>query len=446
MASPVTFSPDGKQIAYVTDIPGKNELKVASADGNGTPRLLATLERPEFFAIDGPSWSPDGKVIAVGAVLNSGNSLDGEIMVVPVEGGSPQHLAVTKWVYFGRAAWLRDGSGLVTDQYLNPLSVGTQLWLVTYPEGNAHRITHDLNGYGTVSLGVTDDTNTIATVQEDFSHPIYSIEPNQDASRAKQISNGKYDGEACLTTTVDGKVVYCAPSGDANDIWIMNRDGSGSKQLTDDQFAKAQATVSSDGRRIVFSSDRVGGINIWSSDIDGNNPRQITTGGAWDGHPTLSPDGTRVVFGSQRSPAKTTLWEVSIDGGTPTQLTDEFSWNPEISPDGKFIACFFVNSQLQTRLGILPIDGGAFVKTFDLPAVHADAGLEWTPDGKALTYVNDSNDSNIISQPISGGPPKPLTNFKSDRIFHFAWAHDGKQIIYSRGPFVDDIVLLKDFR
>jgi Tol biopolymer transport system component len=127
-------------------------------------------------------------------------------------------------------------------------------------------------------------------------------------------------------------------------------------------------------------------------------------------------------------------------------LTDEFSWNPEISPDGKFIACFFVNSQLQTRLGILPINGGTFVKTFELPAVYVDAGLEWTPDGQALTYVNDSNDSNIISQPISGGPPKPLTNFKSDRIFHFAWAHDGKQIIYSRGPFVDDIVLLKDFR
>jgi serine/threonine protein kinase/Tol biopolymer transport system component len=446
VASPITFSPDGKQIAYVTDIPGRNELKVANSDGSGTPRTLAVLEKPEFLVLDGPSWSPDGKVIAVGAVLNSGSTLDGEIMIVPSDSGAAQHLAVTKWVYFGRVAWLKDGTGLVTDQFLNPLSVGTQVLLVSYPEGNARRITHDLNGYGTVSLGVTDDTNTIATVQEDFSHPIYSIEPNQDASRAKQLSNGKYDGGACLKTTVDGKVIYCVPSGDANDIWLMNHDGGANKQLTNDQFSKSHATVSADGRRIVFASDRGGSVNIWSCDINGNDPRQVTTGGVWDAHPTLSPDGKRVVFNSQRSRGKNCLWTVPIDGGTPTQLTDQFSWNPVFSPDGKFIATFFVDAQSQTRLGILPINGGDFEKTFDLPGVNSDAGLEWAPDGQSITYVKATYGSNIVNQPISGGPPKALTNFKVDRIFRFAWTADGKQLIYARGPFVDDIVLLKDFR
>jgi hypothetical protein len=51
-----------------------------------------------------------------------------------------------------------------------------------------------------------------------------------------------------------------------------------------------------------------------------------------------------------------------------------------------------------------------------------------------------------MSQPIAGGVAKPLTSFKSDRIYGFAWMHDGKQIVYSRGPFVDDVVLIKDFR
>jgi eukaryotic-like serine/threonine-protein kinase len=446
VASPVTFSPDGKQIAFVSEGLGETSLKVANTDGSGTARVLATSQRPGFFSVDGPSWSPDGKVIAVGAVSASGVSLDGSVLVVSVDGGAERAIASTKWAYFGRVAWLPDGTGLVTDQYANTLSTGTQLWFVSYPDGIARRVTNDLNGYGTVSLGLTSDANTIVTVQEDFSAPIFITGPNEDASHAKQISNGKYDGGACLAATPDGKIVYCEHSADANDIWIMNGDGSGKKQLTNDQFLKSDAAVSYDGRYVVYATTRSGGINIWRSDMDGNNLKQLTAGSVWDSNPALSPDGAWVVFNSPRS-GKNALWKVSIDGGTPVQLTEKFSWHPSVSPDGKFIACFFVDSQFQTRLGVLPLDGGDFVKTFELPdSVYTDAGINWTPNGQALTYVNQQDASNIIIQPIAGGPAKPLTNFKSDRIMTFAWTRDGKQIVYSRGPFINDVVLIKDFR
>ena len=251
---------------------------------------------------------------------------------------------------------------------------------------------------------------------------------------------------ACLSVAPNNKVVYCDHSGDANDIWIMNGDGSDKKQLTNDQFIKVDAEVSPDGRYIVFSSDRSGGINIWRMDIDGNNLKQLTSGGRLDASPVFSPDGQWVVFHSVRS-GKNALWKVSIDGGTPVQLIDKVSWHAAISPDGKTIGCFLLDEKGKTGLGLLAFEGGDFVKTFDLPdSVETSGGLKWAPDGRSLTFINSRNDSNIVSLPIAGGPWKPLTSFKSDRLYNFAWTHNGKQIVYSHGPWVDDVVLIKDFR
>src|ERR1041384_6369783 len=80
------------------------------------------------------------------------------------------------------------------------------------------------------------------------------------------------------------------------------------------------------------------------------------------------------------------------------------------------------------QLAIIPFDGGAPLKAFDLPPTTViGVGLRWLPDGSALTYVNNQHGvSNICTQPLRGGPPRQLTNFTSDQIFRFAWSPDGK--------------------
>ena len=87
-------------------------------------------------------------------------------------------------------------------------------------------------------------------------------------------------------------------------------------------------------------------------------------------------------------------------------------------------------------------------KTFDLPSTFGfNAGVRWTPDGRALSYLwDEGNTSNVYAQPIEGGPAKALTRFKSERASRFVWSHDGKEILLSRGPQTDDVVLIKDFR
>ena len=80
------------------------------------------------------------------------------------------------------------------------------------------------------------------------------------------------------------------------------------------------------------------------------------------------------------------------------------------------------------------------------PTVPFSARFIWSPNN-TLTYIDQRNGvSNIWSQPIDGSPPKQLTNFKSGRIFQFAWSPDGKWLALARGTMTSDVVMIKDFR
>jgi Tol biopolymer transport system component len=97
------------------------------------------------------------------------------------------------------------------------------------------------------------------------------------------------------------------------------------------------------------------------------------------------------------------------------------------------------------------VDGSEPAKPFTLPvtAIGSDGQVwvRWMPDGRALTYVdNRGGIANIWSLPLNGGEPKPLTDFKSDQIFAFAWSRDGKQLVCSRGVVTSDVVLITDFK
>src|SRR5436853_160096 len=95
-----------------------------------------------------------------------------------------------------------------------------------------------------------------------------------------------------------------------------------------------------------------------------------------------------------------------------------------------------LNAAIRWRRSVTNLSSGPF-----------PSGLKWSPDGRSVTYIdNSSTASNIVSQPIDGSPSKPLTRFKSDRISSFAWSHDGKQLFLGRGAQLDDVVLIKDFR
>jgi serine/threonine protein kinase len=442
--SAVAFSRNGEQLAFVRKNQDDMALMVANTDGSGQPRTIAVRKQPDGFSTSGPSWSPDGKRIACGTFNGTGAGYS-TVVEVPVEGGDPKPIGSEKWASVGRVIWLADGSGLIMTAQPEFSSIGTQIWFVPYPSGSTRRVTNDLNGYGDVSLGLTADSGTIATIQQVNTSSIWVTAPNEDENHAQRIL--KTTLPDTVAWTPDGKLVYASRTGENWDIWIANRDGSESKQLTADAFIDQQPSVSVDGRYVVFQSNRSGSRNIWRMDVDGSNLKQLTEGSYLDAYPVCSTDSHSVIFMSVRS-GTWTIWKVGIDGGAPVQLTDQPSEYPTISPDGKLIAYFYIDEKAnsQPRLAIIPIEGGHPVKTVDLSRTVQPIAFAWMPDGRSIAYLDTgSGIQNIWTQPLDGSAPKQLTNFKSEFVSSFAVSHDGKIAAY-RFSATRDIVLIKDFK
>ncbi len=450
VGSAVTFSPDGQQLAFIRNFPdaGEEALMIAGAHGGGE-RKLTVRKLPNFFRH--VAWSPDGKTIAcsAGSFVPVYTTY---IVEVALESGREKQVGTQSWMVMGQLAWIGDGSGLIvgaSEQESGSFDA-QQIWYVSYPQGEARRITNDLNNYTGVSL--TTDSNRMVTVQSETSSNIWIV-PNGDANLATRTTTGagKIDGRDGLASTPEGKIIYASKASGNLDLWMMDGDGADQKQLTENSRVNNHPAISPDGRYIVFASDRAGASNIWRTDIDGGNARQLTRGSGED-HPQCSPDGKWVVY-TLLGAGKPTLWLVSIDGGAPQQITDKYTAAAVFSPEGKSVACLYREEQPNSplKLAIFPLEGGQPTRIFEAPILAGGVSLvpppRWTTDGRALTYVATSAGvSNIWLQPINGGAPRQMTTFKADRIFSFEWSRDGKQLIVARGMVASDVVLISNFR
>lgn len=437
---PVGFSPDGRQIAFIRAYPGESRLIVANADG-ANERPLATRREPDFFRVDwnAPAWSPDGKTIACQARLNDERGKYETVVGVNVESGAQRPLTDARWSYAGQPVWLADGAGLLVTAGENT-TAPVQVWHIALKSGEATRVTHDLNDYTDLSLA--SDSSRLAAVQDNTVSSIWVMSEG-DAGRAKQIASDTGWNEE-VGWTPGGRIIYRSNASGDPEIWVMNADGSEPKQLTTGARAHRGLAISPDGRYIFFASDRTGRFNIWRVDASGANLRQMTFG---DGelYPSCTPDGAWVVF--QRGEREPRLWRVSAEGGEPLLLTETRAARPAVSPDGELIAYHYLDSgehKSRWRIGVVSSAGGARLKQFDLPPTLVWRFVRWSPDRQSIAYANNPGGlSDIWLQPLDGGPPRQLTDFKAEQIIAFDWSRDGRSLAFVRGAETSDVVLIE---
>jgi Tol biopolymer transport system component len=418
---------------------------VADADGSDE-KEVAAIDYPE--SLEYPAWSPDGEWIACAA----GHSWGGKFMyVVAMRVGEwkLRQVSAQKWRWIGQMGWLAGSDGLLmvaSDETSSP----RQVWHLSFPGGEARRVTNDSATY--VRMSLSSEARSLVALQQNRVTNVWLL-PAEDPSRVRQITFGAGGYRGRLAWTPDGKIVCDSEVGEAATISVLDADGSNPKNLLGDLTGRVTAglgAVTPDGRRIVYYSDLNGGVrHIWRMNVDGGDPIRLT-GGTGESDPTVTPDGRWVVYTRLRTKDSEhpTLWKVSIDGGEPAQLTSEFTMRPAVSPDGKLIACFYAEEgKLDLSLAVFPFEGGRLLKTFPLPT-GGTLDVAWTPDGRGLVYAKNPEDetSALWVQPLDGGPPRQLAGFENDQIFGFEWSRDGTQLACVRGLLATNVVLIQDFK
>ncbi len=451
--SPVTFAPDGNRLAFLRHNPDTKETSLIVADTEGANQtILVTRKSPTNFSDDSsghyaPSWSPDGQIIACSVVNEEVGAPTFSVIGVRIKDKTSQPITTQKWHWTGQVAWLPDGKGLVANAWeQGTATVSDQIWHIAYPSGEATRVTNDVNSYK--GLSIAAKTGALVTVQAAQVSRLW-VMPTGEEKEALPITAGfgeNYSDFLGICWTKDHRIVYGSNASGNADIWVMDRDGNNQKQLTTNPDKDMTPVVSADGRYIVYVNFQGKIPHIFRMDMDGNNPKQLTNGQG-ELTPTIAADGQWVTYAAYDG-TNQRIFKVPIEGGTPTQLTEVNHVRAEYSPDGKWLACIVMTPESNgKKIVILPANGGAPVKTFENIALQRWSSLRWLPDSSSLTVAGVQNGiSNLYKLALEGSNPQPITNFKSDWIFRYAWSQDGKWLAVERGLPVNDVIMISDLK
>jgi eukaryotic-like serine/threonine-protein kinase len=431
--SNATFSPDGRQVAYVrynNPEAGKFRLLTIPVDG-GEEKVL--YEGPVSDGLIDPAWSPDGKKIA-STVIQPGDAFTG--LVAFDISTRQRQLFFTSNSILQRPMWMPDGKGLVTLSGIER----NQIIFVSYPEGKSEAVTRDTNDYSDPS--VSGDGHTVASVLSE-SHFNLFVMPAAASGGERQVSSGAPSFH--FTWTRDGQMIRDLASG----LSLLNP-GSGSETslpVPASEFISGPSACG-DGRYIVFTALSPGKpvIRIWRMDAGGGGLRELSEGKV-DDYAVCSRDGKWVVY--QNGVNGGHLTKLPLDGGKPEQISGELvAPGFDISPDGTTVAfaAFGHLGEHVEALTLASLDSNQGLKSFEFQ--HPRSGpIRFSYDGKAVIYpVRTAGVDNLWLQPLDGSPGRQITNFSAEHIRDFHWSFDGKQLGLIRGHTDSDVVLIHDLQ
>jgi Tol biopolymer transport system component len=247
-------------ILFVSARDGNNEIYLMNPDGSGARRL--TNNTVNDFS---PAWSPDGTQIAYVTQISSGKY---EIMVMNADGSSPRQLTTTG--YNLSPNWSPDGRKIAyTTRRVTNFDI-----MVMNPDGSgARNLTN--NSASDLSPAWSPDGKKIAFhSNRDGNYEIYAM--NADGSKPGRLTDNRRNSYAAAWSP-DGKEIAFISDFEGNfEIYVVSAGGRNQRRITDNAAADANPSWSPDGTQILF--DRV--INrrtqIMVVDKNGGSPQKIS--------------------------------------------------------------------------------------------------------------------------------------------------------------------------
>lgn len=313
----VQVSPDGKRVVYTVNEPVMTAEKseyvtqiwMANADGSGSYQFTFGEK-----SSSNPQWSPDGTWVA----FTSSRSGKNNVWLIRADGGEAEQLTDVK-SSVSSFQWSPDGKWVA--------------YAMAEPKSEQEE---------------KDDKakNDASVVDENFKMTHLWVIPVAKDDKGKDAA----------TSSVSAK--------------------REAKQLTKGNFTVGGGfgggwDWSPDGKTIAFAHAPTPRVNDWpladisTVDVATGDIKPLVKTGAAEGEPHYSPDGKWIAYTASDDPPTWgfTAWVyvIAATGGQGRKLATTFDEQPDLagwSADGKWIY-FDETVGTMTRLGALPVDGGA---------------------------------------------------------------------------------------
>jgi Tol biopolymer transport system component len=241
------WSPDGSQIAFVSDRDGTPAIWLMNQDGLNQRRLTLSDETGEDYTDVSPAWSPDGSSIIF--VSDRGGIGRDLFLVEAANPGNITQLTDTERLK-GDPSWSPDGQWIAFWEeendgsiILSKLEVATGRTQLLISNGQA-------NG---MPVWSPDNTSIFFESNRDGAWGVYRMGINGEQPTrisADDVNSGRAD------VSPDGKqIVFVSDRptdrGTSDDLYIMNVDGSGVRLLTSDERSSKTSEYTSSWQPVV---------------------------------------------------------------------------------------------------------------------------------------------------------------------------------------------------
>jgi len=320
--SGTTWSPDGKTIAFVSNMSGRNNLWLVPAEGGWPTQLTISDQRQSR-----PTWSPDGKWIAYQSDYDGDEQWD--IFLVSPKTGQVVNLTNTRQIAEEHPVWSPDGRYLA---YLVKPKTSSVFEIDVYDtllRDVEHVTTNTAKDRMNVSPVWSPDGKSIAYTQEQSKGTDSNIFIAEVASRQSTLLT-PHQGEqlyAANDFAPDGKTLLIT-SNAANgydNVGLLALESKKITWLTHDKWEIAGGNFSPDGKQVLWIANVDGNTDIYLHDLASAKttslplPKGVNTQGGSES--AFDRDGSRLLYYYNGPNAPNDVWVYSLADGKSHQVT-----------------------------------------------------------------------------------------------------------------------------
>ncbi|HEY2498274.1 MAG TPA: S9 family peptidase [Candidatus Angelobacter sp.] len=316
-----SWSPDDKQVAFVTNITGRYNIWLAPSQGGWPTQLTVSNQRQIKIA-----WSPKGRWIAYNSDYDGNEQWD--LFLVSATNGQVVNLTNTPEVSEEDPVWSPDGTKLAYS--VKPKQ--SPNYELDVMEIETKRVTH-------VTSNTPEQLSNVNPIWSKDGKWIIFTQQQADGKDANIFIVSSAGRPATNLTPHQGEKNFLATdiSPDAKNVLITSNAGNGYQNaglleiatkkitwLTTDKWEVSSEKLSPDGKRLLWTANIEGNQNIHIYDLASRKASALPTptGINWLGdNETFSHDGNRLLFIHEGPNAPNDIWAYDLTSAKQTQIT-----------------------------------------------------------------------------------------------------------------------------